>query len=139
MHLSRVGRSGHRSRQSLIAICGGESAHIVREKHDRNGGMLPRSPRRCDGLLCDRGEHWPSMHRRPAHDLRIMAVQRNAFGRPSARWMKRDTVDNIAGLTPLPLRLFFLNLSSKVHAYLLLLGRASFQDGAALLLLFDAR
>ena len=32
---------GHRSRQSLFAICGGESAQIEGDKQDRNGRMLP--------------------------------------------------------------------------------------------------
>jgi endonuclease YncB( thermonuclease family) len=31
---------GHCSRQSLIAICGGEPAQIDGDKHDRNGRML---------------------------------------------------------------------------------------------------
>ena len=39
---------GHRSRQSLIALCGGESAHIDGDKHDRTGRLLARV--RCNGV-----------------------------------------------------------------------------------------
>src|SRR4051794_38840210 len=31
---------GHRSRQPLIALCGGESARVDGNKHDRNGRLL---------------------------------------------------------------------------------------------------
>ena len=40
--------AGHRSRQSLIAICGGEPAQVEGDKHDRNGRMLARV--RCNGV-----------------------------------------------------------------------------------------
>jgi endonuclease YncB( thermonuclease family) len=33
---------GHRSRQSLTAICGGEAATVDGTRHDRNGRMLAR-------------------------------------------------------------------------------------------------
>ena len=39
---------GHRSRQSLIALCGGESAQFDGNKQDRNGRLLARV--RCNGI-----------------------------------------------------------------------------------------
>jgi endonuclease YncB( thermonuclease family) len=39
---------GDQSRQSLIAICGGESAQLDGHKHDRSGRLLARV--RCNGI-----------------------------------------------------------------------------------------
>jgi endonuclease YncB( thermonuclease family) len=45
---------GHRSRQSLIAICGGESARIDGSKTDRNGRLLAQV--RCNGVDAGAGQ-----------------------------------------------------------------------------------
>ena len=75
---------GHRSSQSLIALCGGEAAQIYGDKHDRNGRMLAHV--RCNGTDAGaeqvrQGMAWVFVRYAPA-DSPLYAVEAEA---PAAR------------------------------------------------------
>jgi endonuclease YncB( thermonuclease family) len=85
---------GHRSRQSLIAICGGESARLDGNKHDRNGRLLAHV--RCNGTDAGaeqvrRGMAWVFVRYAPA-DSPLYAVEAEARAARRGLWATMQPV-----------------------------------------------
>jgi len=79
---------GLRSRQALIAICGGESAQIDGHKHDRNGRLLARV--RCNGTDAGteqvrQGMAWVFVRYAPA-DSALYAIEQDARAARRGLW-----------------------------------------------------
>ena len=79
---------GHRSRQSLIAICGGESARIDGSKTDRNGRLLAHV--RCNGVDAGaeqvrRGMAWVFVRYAPV-DSPLHAIEHEARAAGRGSW-----------------------------------------------------
>ena len=79
---------GHRSRQSLIALCGGESAQFDSNKQDRNGRLLARV--RCNGIDAGAeqvrgGMAWVFVRYAPA-DSPLYAIEQEARGAQRGLW-----------------------------------------------------
>jgi endonuclease YncB( thermonuclease family) len=76
---------GHRSRQSLIALCGGESAQFDGNKQDRNGRVLASV--RCNGVDAGaeqvrRGMAWVFVRYAPPQSpLHALEAEARAAGR----------------------------------------------------------
>ena len=72
---------GHRSRKTLIALCGGEAAQLDGNKHDRNGRLLAHV--RCNGTDAPaeqvrRGMAWVFVRYAPA-DSPLHAMEAKAM------------------------------------------------------------
>ena len=79
---------GHRSRQSLIALCGGEAAQVDVDKHDRNGRLLAYV--RCNGSEAGaeqvrRGMAWVFVRYAPAGSP-LYAVEAEARAARRGLW-----------------------------------------------------
>ena len=85
---------GLRSRQSLIALCGGEPAQIDGDKHDRNGRMLAHV--RCNGTDAGaeqvrQGMAWVFVRYAPA-DSPLYAIEAEARAARRGLWATAQPV-----------------------------------------------
>ena len=79
---------GHRSRQSLIALCGGEAVRIDADKHDGNGHLLGHV--RCNGVDAGteqvrQGMAWVFVRYAPA-DSPLYAIEAEARAARRGLW-----------------------------------------------------